>query len=88
VLSLARYRNEVAVVDDQWGDPTFAADLAAAIMSIGDKLASVDDGSQFYTCRRQRHATLSYDSCCLETFAARGQQTFDLLYTVGHLFRL
>jgi dTDP-4-dehydrorhamnose reductase len=47
MLRLARDRDAVAVVDDQWGAPTFASDLAAAIMSIGDKLASVDDRSQF-----------------------------------------
>jgi dTDP-4-dehydrorhamnose reductase len=48
MLRLARDRDEVAVVDDQWGCPTFAADLATVIMSIGDKLTSADDRSRFY----------------------------------------
>jgi dTDP-4-dehydrorhamnose reductase len=47
MLRLARDRQEVAVVDDQWGAPTFAADLATAIMSIGDKFTSADDRSHF-----------------------------------------
>jgi len=48
MLRLARDRDEIAVVDDQWGCPTFAADLATVIISIGDKLASADDRSRFY----------------------------------------
>jgi dTDP-4-dehydrorhamnose reductase len=46
MLRLARDRDEITVVDDQWGCPTFAADLAAVIISIGDKLVSADDSSR------------------------------------------
>jgi dTDP-4-dehydrorhamnose reductase len=47
MLKLACDRDEIAVVDDQWGCPTFAADLAAAILIIGDILASTEDRSRF-----------------------------------------
>ena len=47
MLRLARDRDEVAVIDDQWGCPTFAADLAAVIISIADKLTSADDRPRY-----------------------------------------
>ncbi len=46
MLRLARQRDEVAVVDDQWGAPTFAADMAAAIVTIAEALLKADDRSR------------------------------------------
>ena len=44
MLRLAGQRDEIGVVDDQWGAPTFAADLARAIVSIGEILLSSGHG--------------------------------------------
>jgi dTDP-4-dehydrorhamnose reductase len=38
ILRLAGERDAIDVVDDQWGAPTFAADLAGAITTIGEAL--------------------------------------------------
>jgi dTDP-4-dehydrorhamnose reductase len=43
MLRLAGERREIRVVDDQWGAPTFADDLAAGIAAIGDHLMSTSD---------------------------------------------
>jgi dTDP-4-dehydrorhamnose reductase len=48
MLQLASQRDEIGVVDDQRGCPTFAFDLAAAIVTIGESLARSAPPSRLY----------------------------------------
>jgi len=45
ILRLAGQRDVIDVIDDQWGAPTFAADLATAIGTIGETLRLTKDRS-------------------------------------------
>ena len=42
MLRLARTHEHLTVVDDQWGSPTYAADLANGVLSVAARLAAGD----------------------------------------------
>jgi dTDP-4-dehydrorhamnose reductase len=76
MLRLAGERDVINVVDDQWGTPTFAADLAAAITTIGESLLSAEDRSTLWGVF---HATASgettwyrFAQAIMERSAAKG----------------
>jgi len=43
MLRLGRQRDEIGVVNDQWGNPTAAADLAAALVTVAGRVAGQED---------------------------------------------
>ena len=82
MLRRADEREVMNVVDDQWGAPTYAADLAAAITAIGESLLSVQDRS---TLCGVFHATASGETtwyrfarAIMERSAAKGGPSCDL----------
>ena len=76
MLRLAGERDEIGVFDDQWGAPTFAADLAAAIATIGESLLSVPDRSAvcgFYHATGSGETTwYRFARAIMELSAAKG----------------
>jgi dTDP-4-dehydrorhamnose reductase len=76
MLRLATERDEIRVVDDQWGAPTFAADLAKAIVSIGEFLVSAVDRSTvtgiYHICGAGHTTRLRFARAIMQGSAERG----------------
>jgi dTDP-4-dehydrorhamnose reductase len=76
MLRLATQRDEIGVVDDQWGAPTFAADLAEAIVSIGEFLVSEADRSAvtgiYHICGSGHTTRCRFARAIMQDSAQRG----------------
>jgi dTDP-4-dehydrorhamnose reductase len=76
MLRLATERDEIRVVDDQWGTPTFAADLAHAIVSIGEFLVSAADRSTvtgiYHICGTGHTTRFRFARAIMQGSAERG----------------
>jgi dTDP-4-dehydrorhamnose reductase len=82
ILRLAKEREAIEVVDDQWGAPTFAADLAAAVADIGEALLTAKDRPAlcgvYHATAAGETTWYRFARAILEGAAARGGATCDL----------
>jgi dTDP-4-dehydrorhamnose reductase len=77
IIRLAAERDELRVVDDQFGCPTCAADLAGALLSIAARLKA-DGGipwGTYHYCGRGMTSWCGLARHVLETLVARGRMT-------------
>jgi dTDP-4-dehydrorhamnose reductase len=76
ILRLAGERDSIDVVDDQWGAPTFAADLAGVIAVIGESLLSAKDRAAlcgtYHTSAAGETTWYRFARAMIELSAARG----------------
>lgn len=79
MLRLAAQRDELGVVDDQWRAPTFAADLAGAIVSIGEHLLSSGNRSTlpriYHICGSGETTWCRFARTIMKASAERGGPT-------------
>jgi dTDP-4-dehydrorhamnose reductase len=75
VIRLAAERNELRIVDDQFGSPTSAADLAAALLSICGRLKAGGDlpWGTYHCCGSGVTSWCGLARHVLETLVARGR---------------
>ncbi|EGU0146202.1 dTDP-4-dehydrorhamnose reductase [Vibrio parahaemolyticus] len=67
MLKLAKSRSELSVIGDQFGGPTYAGDIASALISIVDQLNTGKDTSGIYHFAGEPHVSW-YEFAC-EIFA-------------------
>jgi dTDP-4-dehydrorhamnose reductase len=75
MLRLAESRDEVGVVADQLGRPTAAADLASAVMAVGDRLLGGDAAAEgvFHYCGAGDATWADFAEAIFEGAARRGR---------------
>ena len=82
MLRLAEKREDVRVVDDQWGSPTFASDLANAILDILTQLGRQDFTSRagvYHLTAQGETSWYGFASTIFASWAARGRPVTRLI---------
>lgn len=72
MLRLESERDTVNVVDDQWGSPTFACDLAEGLLRVANRLASGDRGLEGAVLNAAGGGRATWNDLAAETFALAG----------------